>query len=447
MRKFYVFLLFIAFFAGCAKEPSIKTEGGNNVSITLSDQVTLIIPQGEEGAPSVSFTQSEKASLPQDLINAEVISPQYEVAISNEYLSNVKDGRLEFVVKGYKPTGFEFFIVTFNGDYKNPWIAKAQYNEKDATFRFYIDQSVVQFYLKNTKSEVLKIQFLLVENPERNDAKFDNGFFLIKYINGTYTLLNPITPPSGQKPVIFIHGWQFPIFSGNITDYIKGASETIVRALTESGFENKFEFYGFGYDPDYDIYQYSAYALNYYINRYLAYCDTIYIIAHSMGGIVARAYVKWYKPSSKVVKVITLGTPHHGTPLTNFAFGGYIVPILVPINPWLKWDNLYWTWAMYPVFFFFDGNPYLDALNYNYREWSRTYAFSGYGLSGDHPLYITSGSYFLSFNGFGDNDGVVPLSSSRADNYNPIRYYFPDVDHIQLHENPVVINYIKALLK
>jgi triacylglycerol lipase len=46
----------------------------------------------------------------------------------------------------------------------------------------------------------------------------------------------------------------------------------------------------------------------------------IIIVAHSMGGLVARAYLRRHG-SARVAKVITLGTPHHGTCLANFSVG------------------------------------------------------------------------------------------------------------------------------
>ncbi|MFB6088877.1 MAG: alpha/beta fold hydrolase [Candidatus Aenigmatarchaeota archaeon] len=40
--------------------------------------------------------------------------------------------------------------------------------------------------------------------------------------------------------------------------------------------------------------------------------NKVIIIAHSMGGLVSRAYIKNYGGSSKVDKLITIGTPNHG---------------------------------------------------------------------------------------------------------------------------------------
>lgn len=44
------------------------------------------------------------------------------------------------------------------------------------------------------------------------------------------------------------------------------------------------------------------------------------IVAHSMGGLVARAYIRRYG-AARIAKVITLGTPHRGTGLANFGTG------------------------------------------------------------------------------------------------------------------------------
>ncbi|WP_229506926.1 esterase/lipase family protein [Pseudoduganella rivuli] len=44
------------------------------------------------------------------------------------------------------------------------------------------------------------------------------------------------------------------------------------------------------------------------------------IVAHSMGGLASRAYLRRHG-ADKVAKVITLGTPHHGTALATFGPG------------------------------------------------------------------------------------------------------------------------------
>ena len=42
-----------------------------------------------------------------------------------------------------------------------------------------------------------------------------------------------------------------------------------------------------------------------------AYTDKVHIVAHSMGGVVARAAIKWYGCNEKVNRLLMIGTPNH----------------------------------------------------------------------------------------------------------------------------------------
>jgi pimeloyl-ACP methyl ester carboxylesterase len=44
---------------------------------------------------------------------------------------------------------------------------------------------------------------------------------------------------------------------------------------------------------------------------------SIAIVAHSMGGLVARSYMEEQAGGDRVLRLITLGTPHHGSPFAN----------------------------------------------------------------------------------------------------------------------------------
>ena len=48
--------------------------------------------------------------------------------------------------------------------------------------------------------------------------------------------------------------------------------------------------------------------------------DRVVIVAHSMGGLAARAYLRDHG-GRRVAKVVTLGTPHRGTALARFGIG------------------------------------------------------------------------------------------------------------------------------
>lgn len=49
-------------------------------------------------------------------------------------------------------------------------------------------------------------------------------------------------------------------------------------------------------------------------------CETIDLVAHSMGGLAIRAYLRQHG-TRRIRRIITLGTPHHGTHMANTGAG------------------------------------------------------------------------------------------------------------------------------
>jgi triacylglycerol lipase len=58
--------------------------------------------------------------------------------------------------------------------------------------------------------------------------------------------------------------------------------------------------------------------------------EKIVIVAHSMGGLVARAYLRAHS-DMRIAKLITLGTPHNGTGWANLGLGKN--------SAQMRWDN------------------------------------------------------------------------------------------------------------
>ena len=59
----------------------------------------------------------------------------------------------------------------------------------------------------------------------------------------------------------------------------------------------------------------------------------VIVVAHSMGGLVARAYLRRYG-SARIARVVTIGTPHHGSMMAWF-FPGASLEQMRPGNAWL----------------------------------------------------------------------------------------------------------------
>ncbi|HKE38863.1 MAG TPA: alpha/beta fold hydrolase [Casimicrobiaceae bacterium] len=64
----------------------------------------------------------------------------------------------------------------------------------------------------------------------------------------------------------------------------------------------------------------------------------VLLIGHSMGGLVARAYLRHFG-SERVGRIITIGTPHHGSVLA-WSFPGESLAQMHPGNPWLAKLNI-----------------------------------------------------------------------------------------------------------
>ena len=59
----------------------------------------------------------------------------------------------------------------------------------------------------------------------------------------------------------------------------------------------------------------------------------VIVVAHSMGGLVTRAYLRRYG-SARIARVVTIGTPHHGSMMAWF-FPGASLAQMRPGNAWL----------------------------------------------------------------------------------------------------------------
>ena len=59
----------------------------------------------------------------------------------------------------------------------------------------------------------------------------------------------------------------------------------------------------------------------------------VVVVAHSMGGLVVRAHMRRYG-SARIARVVTIGTPHHGSVMAWF-FPGIALAQMRPGNAWL----------------------------------------------------------------------------------------------------------------
>lgn len=194
----------------------------------------------------------------------------------------------------------------------------------------------------------------------------------------------------------------------------------------------------------------------------------IVIIAHSMGGLVSRSFMNEYKYTSgknidkkcgeNVRLLITLGTPHHGSPMANGPARDNEVDFMMKLTlstvesmafkdvkynevnrsdlRWDNYDNLL-DYNKYPG----EKNDWLVNLNSNTIFDSKTICYSSTvtGVFKLPPLNTVKeqyqvGAYILKESFDVENDGIVPIESSSFAGHTPkLVRFFEEHNHAEIN--------------
>ncbi len=107
------------------------------------------------------------------------------------------------------------------------------------------------------------------------------------------------------------------------------------------------------------------------------------IVAHSLGGLVSRTYIQALGGDRRVDRLITLGTPHHGSHAAWWAPTKFVRQ-LAPRGPFLTWLNgLAWPDRV-AITSLSAGTDHLvlpsDSAHYPHGRWTRHEALGHTGL-------------------------------------------------------------------
>lgn len=284
--------------------------------------------------------------------------------------------------------------------------------------------------------------------------------------------VDPTDPLGDRIPLILIHGWNPDGVPGAPTPEGWGAFLSFFRQT--GSLTSKYKPYYFSYFsnipgvPILEIARHLRDALDIKNANDPNFGDKpLVILAHSMGGLIARSFMQQYNQrqgafanklgGERVVKLITLGTPHHGSPLANGqAFGNEMLLLpqkdlwdllnltwLASVRPFeenrfsLHWDN-YITWLNY-VLFPEERNDWLVNLNANSTYDNKIIAYAGTIDFCFDLLNIRrpcNGAYLLASTFSSPSDGVVPIESALFYSGSGVSRVFPRVfggyDHYRL---------------
>ncbi|WCL48012.1 lipase family alpha/beta hydrolase [Leptospira sp. GIMC2001] len=232
-----------------------------------------------------------------------------------------------------------------------------------------------------------------------------------------------------KNVLIFIHGWNFkernsdpPSDFGYKVSQIKDTWAQAIKFYESSSnnWKNRTNMYFFTYRTSNRIFD-NGRRLQTVISQNFQPSDNIIIIAHSMGGLVARQAMLNENDQTYIDGVISLGTPYYGSP---FAVPGFQsdVPILPDvISFYTNTDggkDLAHTNSFSGQPSISNGNNvYLDLLSAkNSSLDTKTITYYGNLVScqsADLVIYRSGCSLLKSKDsGFAINDGIVPVNSA-----------------------------------
>lgn len=115
-----------------------------------------------------------------------------------------------------------------------------------------------------------------------------------------------------KNPVVFVHGF----FDSKSELFGKSNFTAIINHLVQNGWDQD-ELFVIQYSDVTGSNIPNAYELEAFIDNVLSQTgkDKVDIVAHSMGGLSSRYYIQNLGGHEKVGALITLGSPHKGTPL------------------------------------------------------------------------------------------------------------------------------------
>ncbi|MDA3928584.1 MAG: T9SS type A sorting domain-containing protein [Prolixibacteraceae bacterium] len=253
----------------------------------------------------------------------------------------------------------------------------------------------------------------------------------------------------GRKPLLLIHGWSFdgqparPTggYWDNFKDYL------LNDATLRANFKPYYVRYWSNYVPIAEI----AEALRIKLEEAGLHEQKIAIIGHSMGGLISRSFIneqsftkgisKDKKCGENVDLLITLGSPHHGTPMANGparnaevglslqTFMSLVESFVFKETKYnevnrsnLLWDNYdgLLDYQSYPN----ESNAWLVNLNTNTKYDSKTICYSAsvtpqfvIPSNNDVEEQFKLGAWFMD-QGFGfENDGIVPKQSAQFEGH------------------------------
>lgn len=305
MRRNHVIPLGILMLVACEKDVTlppvidkyvekviIAATGG---TLITSDSIQLIIPPYAfpfDANVSIGRTDDEPRSVPNG--DLEIVGSPITLKIHSDTI--YKPIKLSFPISAGSLSPDKHFIFLYNGSTYFP----VEYAVSNSSVIVTIDIINWEYAAKknSAKENILNILLIIKQTPPDSEV----GLKEISIVDGTMQYAAPNASQS-TGILLLVHGW---------TARPKVWTEFIQKIQEETELPYS-DIWTFGYNSSWGIQQ-NAEILARQIGS-LANEAPIDIVAHSMGGLVSRSMIEQYGGAEFINKLITIGTPHKGSPL------------------------------------------------------------------------------------------------------------------------------------
>ena len=178
------------------------------------------------------------------------------------------------------------------------------------------------------------------DNPNITFSPVQNGIQITAYpFNSVTCTFTNTKQAENPDPVIIIPGILGSAEKNGVwlIDPIFHTYDDLIATLAANGFVEGQDLFTFPYDWRFSNIL-TAVALKDKIAEVkdICQCDKVDLVAHSMGGLVARQYIQSSRYANDIDQLIFLGTPHLGAPKAYYSWEGATVPPNDPVYSVIK---------------------------------------------------------------------------------------------------------------
>lgn len=399
-----------------AEKQIIASAGG---TITTFESIKLVIPPdalSANGIVAVGRTGNEPTTVPNQYLK--VASPPISISIPSETIN--KPLLLSYPISQSIIDTTEYSVFVFDGTSYIP----LKYSIKDGIITVEID--VVKSIPDNPNTKFFGKITIIATELFQNPIKLSSELGLkVASISGEKISLTSIGSQqqvsSSDRVLLMIHGWGgWPSTWEFFLNRIYGETSRL----------NYNKFWTFGYNSSKSINE-NGQTLKELLAQH-SNGATIDIVAHSMGGLVSRSMIEKYNGAQYVNRLITLGTPHKGSPLAALR---YAIGILVGMNN--IFDFIIYNYNTKGFADLYTGSKFIDQMSTLTKPEIPYYTIA---CKNNFPNPFING----------DDDGVVSVISAKGVNEagtpeNVLELPYK-IAHLKMRENEPLFLQVKEFL-